>query len=131
MFNCDLERKVGPYWRLIIEYKAARAAHRLWREAGKPTSKRRDGEEKSKKADVKVKTDSDAVARLPDEGDCLMEARLDIAMLVDGLKDPRQRAVMRLSAVEGYNYPEIAAKLRISFEQVRYAVEQARKELTA
>lgn len=49
-------------------------------------------------------------------------------MLIDGLENPRQRAVMRLSAMK-YDYPEIAAQLGLSFEQVRYAVEQARKVL--
>lgn len=122
MFRCDPERpKVGPYWRRIVEFKAIRAADRLRRQEQKWRQPRKD---------VKVLSDAEAIAEQPVDEDKLMDFRLDIAMLVDGLKDPRQRAVMRLSAVEGYNYPEIAAKLRISFEQVRYAVEQARKVLT-
>jgi DNA-directed RNA polymerase specialized sigma24 family protein len=36
---------------------------------------------------------------------------------------------MWLSEMERYNYPEIAAKLGLSYEQVRYAVELARKQL--
>lgn len=122
MFRCDPERVVGPYWRRIIEYKAIRAAERLQRQEQKWKQPRKD---------VKVLSDAGALDRQPDDEDKLMDLRLDIAMLVDGLEDPRQRAVMRLSAVKGYNYPEIAAKLRLSFEQVRYAVEQARIALEA
>jgi RNA polymerase sigma factor (sigma-70 family) len=123
MFRCDPERpKVGPYWRRIVEFKAIRAADRLRRQEQKWRQPRKD---------VKVLSDAEAIAEKPVDEEKLMDARLDIAMLVDGLEDKRQRAVMRLSAVEGYNYPEIAARLRISFEQVRYAVEQARIVLEA
>jgi RNA polymerase sigma factor (sigma-70 family) len=122
MFRCDPERVVGPYWRRIIEYKAIRAAERL---------RRQEQKWKQPRKDVKVLSDAGALDRQPDDEDKLMDLRLDIAMLVDGLVNPRQRVVMRLSAVEGYNYPEIAAKLGLSFEQVRYAVEQARIVLEA
>lgn len=123
MFRCDPERpKVGPYWRRIVEFKAIRAADRLRRQEQKWRQPRKG---------VRVLSDAEVIAEKPVDEEKLMDARLDIAMLVDGLEDPRQRAVMRLSAVEGYNYPEIAAKLRISFEQVRYAVEQARIVLEA
>ena len=54
--------------------------------------------------------------------------RLDLAMLIDGLEDRREREVMRLSEGD-YDYPEIAAKLGISFENVRGLVERAREAL--
>lgn len=122
MFRCDPERGVGPYWRRIVEYKAIRAAERL---------RRQEQNWKQPRKDVKVLSDAEALAQQSDDEDKLVDLRLDVAMLVDGLEDPRQRAVMRLSAVKGYNYPEIAAKLGLSFEQVRYPVEQARIALEA
>ena len=53
---------------------------------------------------------------------------IDQAKLIDGLEDPRQRAVMRLAARK-YNHKKIAAELGISKEQVQYDVKQARKVL--
>jgi hypothetical protein len=133
--GCDTGKNVGGYWRMKLVYAAIRAAWNLLGERGfRP---RYDPESQKRVVPVKCfgecgqdkanegHEDKRAAADLTE-----MDFRLDIAMLVDGLKDPRQRAVMRLSAVEGYNYREIAAKLRISFEQVRYAVEQARKVIT-
>ncbi|HJT79544.1 MAG TPA: sigma factor-like helix-turn-helix DNA-binding protein, partial [Gemmataceae bacterium] len=63
------------------------------------------------------------------EGDLAeMELRLDLAMLIDGLEDPRQREVMRLCLM-GYDYKDIAPELGISERNVLDAVEQARRVL--
>jgi DNA-binding CsgD family transcriptional regulator len=114
--GCDLGLNVGGYWRTKVVYAAIKAAWNLYREGRSCGTSLKDG----------------AVERIEDEraarGLAETELRLDVAMLIDGLENPRQRAVMRLSAMK-YDYPEIAARLGLSFEQVRYAVEQARKVL--
>src|SRR5581483_7855042 len=117
----DPEKNLGGYWRMKVVYAAIKAAANL---CGKRRFKSRYDREKKKKV-VPVKCfsesgtekaherheDKRAAAELVE-----MEFRLDVAMLIDGLEDPRQQAVMRLSAMQGYNYPEIAEKLDITFE---------------
>jgi RNA polymerase sigma factor (sigma-70 family) len=129
--GCDLGQNVGAFWRMKIVYAAIRAA---WNLLGESRFKSRyDPEREERVVPVKCFSESGkekaherhedkrATADLVD-----MEFRLDVAMLIDGLEDPRQQAVMRLSAMEGYDYPEIAEKLDITFEQVRYAAKKAR-----
>ena len=130
----DPERNLGAFWRVKIVYAAIRAA---WNLLGKNRFKSRYDQEREERV-VPVKCFSEsgtekAHKRHEDKraaADLVeMEARLDAAMLIDGLDDPRQQVVMRLSAMDGYNYPEIAAKLGITFEQVRYAAKNARKTI--
>ncbi|HEY7326620.1 MAG TPA: sigma-70 family RNA polymerase sigma factor [Gemmataceae bacterium] len=132
--DCDLGKNVGGYWRMKVVYAAIRAA---WNLLGESRFKSRyDPEREERVVPVKCFSESGtekAHKRHEDKraaADLVeMEFRLDVAMLIDGLEDPRQQAVMRLSAMEGYNYPEIAEKLDITFEQVRYAVEKARNAI--
>lgn len=132
--GCDPDQNVAGYWRMKVVYAAIRAAWNLYGESRfKP---RYDREGKKKVVPVKCFSESGkeraherhedkrATAELAD-----MEFRLDAAMLIDGLEDPRQQAVMWLSAMDGYNYPEIAEKLDITFEKVRYAAEKARNAI--
>jgi RNA polymerase sigma factor (sigma-70 family) len=130
----DPEKNLGGYWRMKVVYAAIRAA---WNLVGTSRFKSRyDPEREERVVPVKCFSESGkekAHVRHEDKraaADLVeMEFRLDVAMLIDGLEDPRQQAVMRLSAMEGYDYPEIAEELAISFEQVRYAVKQARKAI--
>lgn len=114
--ECDLEKNFVGYWRDKVAYAAIKAAWGLYKERRSCGLSFGDGTEET----------IEEMSAADDQAE--MEIRLDLAMLIDGLEDPRQRAVMRLSATQ-YNYSEIAAKLGISYEQVRYAVEQARKVL--
>jgi DNA-directed RNA polymerase specialized sigma24 family protein len=186
----DLEQNVVGYWRTRVTYSAIKAAFNLHKE-----SRFKTGYDRKQKRAVCVECfDPSVRGGILDgedrraEGEVVeMELRLDLAMLIDRLEDPRQREVMRLclmgydyqdiapelgiserhvldaveqarrvlwkgmgneramridrledprqrevmwlSDMERYNYPEIAAKLGLSYEQVRYAVEQARKQL--
>jgi DNA-binding CsgD family transcriptional regulator len=45
-------------------------------------------------------------------------------MMIDSLEVPRQREVMQLRAA-GYDRPEIVAILGLTYDQVRYAEEEA------
>jgi hypothetical protein len=127
----DPEKNLGAFWRVKIVYAAIRAA---WNLLGKSRFKSRyDPEREERVVPVKCFSESGtekAHKRHEDKraaADLVeMEVRLDVAMLIDGLDDQRQQAVMRLSAMEGYNYPEIAEKLDLTFEKVRYAAEKAR-----
>jgi RNA polymerase sigma factor (sigma-70 family) len=128
------DRNLGGYWRTKIVYAAIRAA---WNLLGASRFKSRyDPEREERVVPVKCFSESGkekAHERHEDKraaADLVeMEFRLDVAMLIDGLEDPREQAVMRLSAMEGYDYPEIAEKLDLTFEQVRYAVKKARKAI--
>jgi DNA-directed RNA polymerase specialized sigma24 family protein len=55
----------------------------------------------------------------------VIDLRLDLAMAIDEMENPRQRKAMRLSLM-GYKYAEIAHIEGMSYEMVRYAVENAR-----
>jgi RNA polymerase sigma factor (sigma-70 family) len=112
----DLDLNVGGFWRMKVVYAAIRASWNL--------------HEESRSCGMSLKEGANEFFEdKTAEGDLMeMELRLDLAMLIDGLENPRQREVMRLSAMK-YDYPEIAVKLGISYEQVRYAVEEARKVL--
>jgi DNA-binding CsgD family transcriptional regulator len=112
----DLGLNVGGYWRMKVVYAAIKAAWNLYGEG-------RHCGRNLKEGAIESFEDEKAEDDLAE-----MELRLDQAILIDGLEDARQRAVMRLSAMK-YDYAEIAAELKISYEQVRYAVEQARKVL--
>lgn len=111
----DPEQNVGGYWWVKVVFAAIKAAWNLYGEGRRCGTSFKDTEDESFE-------DETAEADLLE-----MELRLDLAMLIDGLEDPREREVMRLSEVEGYDYPEIAAKLGISYENVRGAVERARE----
>jgi RNA polymerase sigma factor (sigma-70 family) len=146
LLRCDPDSPtVGGYWRVIIMYKAVKAAWKLWRE-----SRFWGRQGQSLKEDVVVQScDLREKARAGEDGltdrreesrrrvrqftderqdETLTDQRLDLAMAIDELENPRQRKVMRLSAM-GYDYPEIAAKEGLSYEMVRYAVKNAREEL--
>lgn len=55
-------------------------------------------------------------------------ARIDLAMMIDSLEDPRQRAVMQLRAVD-YDKRKIAAVLGLTYDQVRTAEKNAKQVL--
>src|SRR5581483_7300571 len=117
----DPEKNLGGYWRIKIVYAAIRAAWNLM--GANRFRSRYDPERQERVVPVKCFSESGkekAHERYEDkraEAERLeMEFRLDVTMLIDALEDQRQQAVMRLSAMEGYDYPEIAAKLGISYE---------------
>lgn len=126
----DPEQNVAGYWRMKVAYAAIKAADNLIRESGFKT---RYDPERQREVSVECFDPSVRGGILDGEdkkaeADLMeMELRLDLAMLIDGLENRREREVMRLSEVEGYDYPEIAAKLGISYENVRGAVERARE----
>jgi RNA polymerase sigma factor (sigma-70 family) len=146
LLRCDPDSPtVGGYWRVIIMYKAVKAAWKLWRE-----SRFWGPHGQSLKEDVVVQPcDLREKARAGEDGltdrreesrrrarqfmderqdEKLTDQRLDLATAINELENPRQRKVMRLSAM-GYDYPEIAAMEGLSYEMVRYAVKNAREQL--
>jgi DNA-directed RNA polymerase specialized sigma24 family protein len=144
ILNCDLERpNVGGYWRVIIMYKAAKAAWKLWKESRLMVRHGRrlrddvsvdccDMHEKDRADEENVmdrgsRRQSRGSGRFADkrQRENVIDLRLDLAMAIDELENPRQRKAMRLSLM-GYGYPEIAHMEGMSYEMVRYAVEKGR-----
>lgn len=148
MFNCDLSRpRIGGYWRMIVRYEAMKAARNLWRKSryweqqeekgsGSQTGEPADeGGETPKEADKKPR--SPKLRRcevdwssLEDKkaSDDLQDLRLDLYAAIEELDDALERQVMKLAAT-GLSYGEIAAKLGLTYEQVRYAMDKAKEKL--
>ncbi|HJT79478.1 MAG TPA: sigma factor-like helix-turn-helix DNA-binding protein [Gemmataceae bacterium] len=127
----DPEQNVAGYWRMKVTYAAIKAASILHKE-----SRFRTGYDRKQQREVSVECFDPSVRggildgedKRAEDDSVEMELRLDLAMLIDRLEDPRQREVMRLSLM-GYDYKDIAPELGISEPHVLDALEQARRVL--
>lgn len=122
VLGCDLTRpKIGGYWRVIVIYKAIKAAWKLW-------VKSRYWLRQSTSLDEKGTTQPDGdMQRLPDKKakPHATDLRLDLEMAIAELECPRQREVLRLW-LQDYGYREIADQLGLTYDQVRFAFDKAR-----
>jgi DNA-binding CsgD family transcriptional regulator len=122
--KCDPEHpQLGGRFRRFCEFKAIKAQWQIWNERGF-----RFKQGVTPEADVTVRCLGVHMEDFPAEGrareEALMDVRLDLAMAIDSLDDPRQREVMRLCEM-GYSYEEIVAKASITKDQVRHARKKA------